>query len=432
MPLAAWIAVCAVASFALRRHTAVAIVLILALRVLVPSVASAVVVGRAPSSLAFHPAVWLIGTTLVITVLSHGAALVRTVAQHVFLVLTLVLVVTVAVLTTKTSIAGSGVVLLIDQVAAPVGLFLLIVTTCRADRRAFTTLRNALLGLAAMSAGLAIAQWLTNSVIFYGTYYATDYWFLYRGFDRWMATLDHPLTLSFFLCIAAPLTVGIASTWWRITLLTLSTMAVVITQSRTGVIVIGLTIVYVILRSRASALAKAAMYAVLTIGTFVLVASPVAAGIVGRFQNDTGSSEARAAAYQFFFDHWTQYFFTGGGVTSSYRIAQAAGLGTSLESSFLMYSVDIGIVFATLYFGSQLVIVLRGPGRSAVPGLAVASVIALVLPHTYSALAAASAVGALLWTVLGLVVASYDISHLPTPPELGQAPGTKHELALAT
>ncbi len=416
MQLAGWIGACAVLSIALRKRPAAMIVLILGLRVLVPSVASAVVVGPTSGSLAFHPAVWLVGTTLVVTLLSRGSALVRTIAQHVYLTLTLVLVITVAVLTTKTSISGSGVVLLVDQVVAPFGLFLLIVTTCRTDRRAFATLRNALLVLAAGSATLAIAQWLTNSVIFYGSYYATDYWFLYRGFDRWMATLDHPLTLSYFLCVVAPLTVGVARTWLKVALLTLSTLAVVITQSRTGVVVIGLTIVYVILRSRASALAKASMYGVLTIGTFVLVASPAAAGIIGRFQNDNGSSQARAAAYQFFFDHWTQYFFTGGGVTSSYRIAQAAGLGTSLESSFLMYSIDIGIVFATLYFGSQLLIVMRGPRRTAVPGLVVSSVIALVLPHTYSALAAASAVGTLLWMTLGLVVASYDSSQPPAPP----------------
>lgn len=419
MQLAAWIGLCLVVSFALRHRTVVTIVLILGLRVLVPSIASSVVVGHAPSSLAFHPAVWLIGSALVMSALTNGAALARTVARHVFLSLALLLVVSVAALTTKTSVSGHGIVLLVDQVAAPAALFFLIVTTCRTEPRAFRTIRNALLGLAAASAVLAIAQWLTNSVIFYGAYYVNYYWFLYRGFDRWMATLDHPLTLSFFLCLAAPLTVGLTRTWLRVGLLALSITAVVITQSRTGVIVMGLTVVYVIFRSRASSLVKAATYSVLGISTLVLAASPVAAGILSRFQNDTGSSQARAAAYQFFFDHWTQFFFTGDGVTSSYRIAQAAGLGTSLESSFLMYSVDIGIVFAMLYFGSQLLIVVRGPGRSLLPGLTGASVVALVLPHTYSALAAASAVGMLLWTVLGMVVASFDVSHGTEPPVSG-------------
>lgn len=416
MQLAAWIGLCLIVSFALRRRTVVTITLIIGLRILVPSIASAVVVGHTPSSLAFHPAVWLIGSTLAVSLLANGAALARTVARHIFLVLVLVLVVSVAALTTKTSVSGHGIVLLVDQVAAPVGLFILIVTTCRTDRRAFRTIRNTLLGLAAASAALAIAQWLTNSVIFYGGYYVNYYWFLYRGFDRWMATLDHPLTLSLFLCLTAPLTVGLSRTWLRVGLLALSVTAVVITQSRTGVIVMGLTVVYVIFRSRAGSLAKAAMYSILGISTLALAVSPVSAGIMARFQNDTGSAAARAAAYQYFFDHWAQFFFTGDGVTSSYRIAQEAGLGTSLENSFLMYSIDIGIVFTSLYFGSQLFIVLRGPGRSPVPGLAVASVVALVLPHTYSALAAASAVGMLLWTVLGLVVASFDVSHEPEPP----------------
>ena len=125
----------------------------------------------------------------------------------------------------------------------------------------------------------------------------------------------------------------------------------------------------------------------------------------------------RVDAYRFFFAHWSQYFFTGGGFTSNYQVAQTAGLGTSLESSLLMYAVDIGTVFAVLYFGSQLVIVVRGPGSSLLPGLGLTAVIALVIPHTYSALSAGSAVGVLLWTIMGMVVASRDASaRQPAPP----------------
>jgi hypothetical protein len=413
--LVAWIVVCVALSYATRRRPVASLIAILSLWILVPSVAGSLVTGRSTGSFSFHPATWLIFTTLLVQMLENGARMVRVVARHVFLVLALVLVIAVAVLTTKESTSGSGLVLLFDQVVAPVCLFVLVVTTLDAAPHGFVALRSTLIGLAAAESVLTIVQWVANSQIVYVSFYSTHLWFVRVGYNRWMGTLDHPLTLSFFLCVAAPLVVGLSRRWMQVAFLAVATGAVVVTQSRTGIAVILLAILYVITRSRAAATAKLVLYAALSFAVLLLATSAFAAGVAGRFANDTGSTQARGDALRFFFSHWTDYFLSGGGFTSNYQVAQAAGLGSSLESSLLMYAVDIGTVFAVLYFGAQLVIVVRGTGRSALAGLGPAAVVALVIPHTYSALSAGSAVGALLWMVMGMVVASRDVT---SPPQV--------------
>jgi hypothetical protein len=190
-------------------------------------------------------------------------------------------------------------------------------------------------------------------------------------------------------------------------------MGVVITQSRTGIVVATLMIAVVLGRSRTTATPKLVLYALLAGAATLVVASGIATGVSERFQDDTGSTGARVHAVEFFADTWQGYALVGGGFTSSYRVASGGGLETSLESSFLMYAVDIGLVFALVYFGAQALIVLRGTRGGGIPGLLLSGVVVVTLPHTFSGLAAGNATGALLWTVLAMIVAAHDSA--PTP-----------------
>jgi hypothetical protein len=407
--LLAWILVCAVGSYASRRRPLLVVVAIVSLWVLVPSVAGDLVTGRSAGSLAFHPATWLAFTAVAAQLVHRDSQLLRVVGRHVFVVISLVLVVGVAVVTTRYgSGGGGGLVLLGDQVVGPVCLFLLVLTAARADGTTLTTLRTALLTLCAVTSAVTIAQWAAGDVLIYRAAHETVWWFNREGFDRWMGTTDHPLTLSLLLCVCLPLAAGLSRAWLQFVLLALGALAVVISQSRTGLIVLAGVAVYIVIRSRAGAGAKALLAGVMVFAAARVSSSALTQGVADRFADDTGSAEARSAAFRFFADHWTQYAFLGDGFTSSFGVAQSAGLGTSLESSVLMYAVDIGVVFAAVYFGAQLLIVMRGLTGPTMLGLRLAAVCALLLPHTYSALASGSLVGPLLWTVLAMVVAAGD------------------------
>jgi hypothetical protein len=141
--------------------------------------------------------------------------------------------------------------------------------------------------------------------------------------------------------------------------------------------------------------------------------------------DDTGSSEARAKALEYFLSRWSDFAVAGQGIGSSYRVAVQAGLQSSFENPTLMYGVDFGILFAVLYFGSMAVLVVRG-FRTGNPGLALAGIMALVIPQTYSSLATRSAGGIIVWTVLAMVVIATDEARAraaaPAAPDPAKAP----------
>lgn len=414
MQLALWITVCLVAAYALRRRPVVLVVATLALWLAVPAAAGELVTGRAAGPLGFHPAVWLVSASVGVQALENPRHVFRAVARHIYLALALSLVIAVAVVTTHFGESG-GMALVAGQVIGPVLLFLLVLTAGSIDPRTVERLRTALIVMAALSAGLALVQWVRGDVIFYGSHFATRWWFAQDGYDRWMATTDHPLVLSFLLCVVAPLLIGIRRASLQLALLVLFTTAVVITQSRTGVVVMALVGALVVGRSRTSAGTKLVVYFALSAAVLGVLASDVARGLAERFQDDTGSTGARVSAVGFFAETWQDYALLGQGFTSSYRVASGGGLETSLESSVLMYAVDIGLVFALLYFGAQALIVLGGTVTAPPRGLVASGALVLLLPQTFSALAAGNAVGPIVWTVLGMILASRDASRPADP-----------------
>lgn len=402
--LVAWLLVSGLAAYLLRTRLLVSIIISITLWTLIPAVAGSIVTGVAKGTLSFHPATWFILITLVVQATLRPRSLTAVVAKHIFAAITLSLVVAVTILTTYITGSG-GLALVADQMVGPVCLFLLVIAAANDRPDVVTTLRRTLLVLAGLVSTLAVVQWIAGDILVYKSEYSTRWWFVRHDFDRWMATLDHPLTLSLFLCTIGPLLAGIRRASLQIGLAGLMFAAILITQSRSGTIGFGLVVVYLISKARTTATTKLVLYGLAATSALTLATTALAGGVTARFEDDTGSTGARFSALGFFFDTWHQYAIVGHGFTSSYRFASQGGLITSLESSILMYSVDIGVVFALLYFGAQVFIVLRGIGNTTVEGLVLSGVVLLVLPQTYSALAAGSAVGMLLWAVLAMIVA---------------------------
>ena len=403
MQLAAWILLCLVAAVLLRHRCIVLIIASVVIWAAVPAVAAGVIIGQARAgALGFHPATWLIILTLLIQVLHDTRAVIDEIGHRVLTYLGLTLFLAVALLATKTSATGSGLVLFLSQMTGPVMLFMTINVELRRRPEHILVLRNWLVGIAAVEAVLAVIEWRRGLVLLYRSYYQTQYWFDEVRFARWMGTLDHPLTLSMLLCAVVPLLAGIRQVWLQLPLLLVMSAGVLATQSRTGLVLVGLGVVYVLLSSRIHALMKVFSLGVVGAAAVYAANSALSSGVTERLANDTGSSLARTAALDFFLNNMGQFLLAGGGIGSSYQAADVAGLTTSLENSFLIYAVDIGVVFAVLYFGIQVAIVGQSFGRSSVPGLAIAGVVMIVVPQTYNALGAQTFAAILLWTVLGM------------------------------
>ncbi|MBD7919257.1 hypothetical protein H9657_13350 [Cellulomonas sp. Sa3CUA2] len=404
--LGAWLLACAAFAWLARRRPLDATLVALVLWVVVPAAAGALLTGHSTGLLGIHPASWLVLAVVAVQLLHAPHDLARVVARRIHLVVALGLVIAVAALTTQQRGTG-GLALLVDVVVVPTLMFLLLLAGIDDDPRGARRARDVVLGLAAVSAAFAIAQWATGSALLYESQFATRYWFR-EDFDRWMGTLDSPLTLSMLLCVATPLLVGLRRAGVQFALVALFCAGTVVTQSRTGVVLVGVLAVWVVLRSQAPPHVRLLSLCALGAGTAALLGSGIVTGVAARFADDQGSAGARTDAFRFFAETWHEYPVVGHGLTASYRYAALGGLQTSLESSFLMYAVDIGTLFALVYFGAQALLVIEAWTRRApLPGARVAATVAFLLPMTYNALAARSASGALLWTALALGVARY-------------------------
>ncbi|MHA7304963.1 hypothetical protein ACX80E_06925 [Arthrobacter sp. TMN-49] len=407
LQLGLWIGLCGAAAFVLRRKPFILVVAVLALMFFVPTVGSPLITGQSAGPLSLHAGSWLIFLTAAVQLLFNSDAVARVISKYAYLFLTLAVVAVAGILATEAQGSGGGLVVLVDQVMAPVVLFIVIVSLGPKDPALVTKLRAVLLTFAAAVSVIAVIQWSTHSVLFYENGFETQYWFTPEQ-SRWMGTFDQPLALSFALCTVAALLAGVRRLAIQLPLLALFATAVLTTQSRVGILIFLAVALLVVMRSTAKFLAKAFMLVVLVTAGYLFYDSPLAAGVLGRFVDDTGSGQAREAATRFFLDTWPQFILTGQGMTSSYQVGQTAGLGTSLESSILMYSIDVGVLFALMYFGSMVFIVLRGARAKIGGGLVLAGVLAVAIPQTYSSLATRSVAGIIVWTILALIVVATD------------------------
>jgi hypothetical protein len=209
------------------------------------------------------------------------------------------------------------------------------------------------------------------------------------------------------LCAAVPLVASYRTSWVQVGLLAVLSLGAVITQSRTAAVLVPLGILYVLARSRGTALAKSLLAGLVCVGAFVLWQSSVIQDLRNRFLDDTGSAAARSSAWQFFGEHWNRFTYAGDGITSSFDVARNGGLGTSLESAYLMYAVGIGIVVTTIYFGIQAVLVLSSLWGQRLRGARLSAVMVLIVPETFSSLGVDTFCGPLLWTVLALATCRF-------------------------
>nr|WP_239579287.1 O-antigen ligase family protein [Microlunatus panaciterrae] len=398
-----WIAACGLLAWFTRHRPVRGVALVLVLWAAVPAIAAHVLTGLSRGPVAFHPATWLVLSIVAVQLIFGLPQLVAALNRHIYVVVAVGTFICGAFATNMAFNSG-GTRLLVDQVVAPFLVFWIVVAFGDRDRQALLLLRNTVLAVIAALCALAFVQLLAGRILFYTADYEALDWFHPEKFDRWMGTTDSPLVLSLGICIAAPLTVSLRRDLIRFALLGCYLVGVIITQSRTGGVMLAAILLYIVIRAPMRLWARTLYAMLMAIAGYVALTSTLASGLNARIANDTGSAEARATALRFFTNHWLDYAFTGQGLTSSYQIARNAGLITSLESSYLMYAVDTGIILATVYFGAQLCLILRHAGQKGLRGVTVAALVGFVLQHTFSAVAGANLSGTLIWVVIGMTV----------------------------
>jgi hypothetical protein len=421
MHLLLWIGLCLTSAFLFRKRVRVLLAGVLCLWFLVPAVGAPVITGVSSGPLSVHPATWLVLSLFVSRLLHDPRSVKVAVARHFMLFLVLLLVMVAAYLSSASSSNGGGMVLLVDQIVIPVLFFLILLSDAARGGGLVAVLRAVMLSLVALVCIVAAVQWLTGRVLFYESGFSTQYWFA-RDSGRWMATLDQPLALSLVICVAAPLVAGLKRHWLQAALLALMAVGMLVSQSRVGLGALAVAVVAVLLVTRRAAWVNAAMLLVVAGTAAAIMASPLVAGVAARVADDTGSTQARGLALDYFLGRWSEFAVAGQGIGSSYRVAVQAGLETSFENPILMYGIDFGLLFSFLYFGSMAVLVLRNGIGNGYPGLALAGVMAVVIPQTYSSLATRSAAGIVVWTVLAMMVIARDEAKERARPE--RAPAT--------
>jgi hypothetical protein len=398
-----WIVVAVGLAGATRRRPLVGLSLALLLWSLLPAVASERLTGQTSGALDIHPASVLVAAVTAVAFLSRPRTMLAQLAAHPFATVAVGFFLAV-VAATYVLVGGEGSTILVDQVLAPVLLFWTAVAFGRADLRAAALLRATIIGAVSLQCLLAVVEWITSDFVAYGPDYGAVSRLDLDGVTRWPGTTDHPLVLALAIGLAAPLTVGLRSAALRFSLLSLQVVGMLITQSRVGLAVMVLVVIYVLLRGRMSPVARIVTAGGVAVGVFASASSPLVSGVLDRIGDDGGSAAARGDAYLEFLGNLEQFWFTGAGLGANYEVASELGLGTSFESSFLMYTVDFGLLATLVYLGAMAGLAVAHAARNAVLGASVGALAGVGMAQTFSALAYSNLSGAFIWASIALVV----------------------------
>ena len=401
MAFVAWAALCLVVVVALQRRPFVILVLVVLLWLAVPGIASArlTALGGLPF---VHPAAILAIIAFVVLLVARpdwiGRAILDRPEWAVLLLTLSAIAVGVGI------VAGAGmasVIAVVNQMVAPGVVFLLVGASLIERPGRTETLRTLLVVVAVLESLLALAQLAAGRSLVYQRAFS-DLAIVRQGSDRWMGTLDHPLVLSLFLVVCLILLAGIHSSLAVGLAAPVILAGVLATQSRVGLFFSVLAVVYLLVRGRAAVAGRVAATVLLSTTALLAYAAGAGDALLERLRDDQGSTSARGVALDYFLGHVGEFVWIGRGLNGSFSVSEAAGLDSSFESAFLMYSVDLGVVVATVYFALMLWIAVRPLRRTSVVGLAPAAIAVILIPQTFSALSGTTAAPFIVWLVLGL------------------------------
>ena len=367
-----------------------------------------------------HPSLWifLIGfvVTTVFSPLRRSGTKVRTGVVWLigaWLVVTAVIV----VLQSGSSIPGAFIVFYLTP---PLAFFAIHAAATREDANLWKKVVPVVLAAAAAESVLALLQVLTHSSLLFERYYASNYW--WRDYlDRAPGTLDSPLDLAAFLTMAIPLAGTLRRTPLVYALAALFAVGVVVSGSRTGVGVAAVLVVWLVFVRSTNVLAAVLTALAVGLAAIALLASPVAATLLGRFgEQGDSSTAARGDALGVGLDIVSRSPLGGNGAGYAYNFSTAF-LQSSFENAYLATAIDFGIIVAGGMVLVQLLAVFGG-GRPKLlfrlPGL-----VAILWGFIYSSFVSTGNFGPLSWIFIALAaIAGYGSRPVVDPPQIRSRP----------
>lgn len=398
MQLAAYLICSLVAAAVFWRRPLFLALLAMTIWLLLPGSAATLVTGQTSGAFVLQPAavLTLIGfvTQAFLRPRIFNAALAHRPEWSVLLAVVMTISLLIGIIA---GLGSDSIAAAINQVVGPVLLFFLLGSSLLERPSELRTLRDWFLLTATIQACLALLQLFLQSPLFYTSQFQEQAFFR-QDLNRWMGTLDHPLILSYFLVVSMFLLASLRR-WWLVLLLTTVLGAgVLVTQSRTGVVMAVVAVFYIVATVRLAHPAQRFFILLpIVFGAVIAANTGILDAIQARVLDDSGSTSARADALGYFVDHIREFVWLGQGLNGSFAVSDNAGLGSSFESAALMYSVDIGVFPTLMYFGVMVATVVRSFRASLLPGPTGAAFAALVVPQTFSALSGNTAAPMIAW-----------------------------------
>lgn len=352
-----------------------------------------------------HPAAWIFLVGFLVTTLFSPLRLtLPRVRTGIVVAIGLWVALTFLVVYGHTGLSSIG-AFVVYYLTPPLAFLAIHAAVARTDADLWKKLVPVVLAAAALQSVLALLQFVTHSSLLYGQYFANYYWWN-DYLDRSVGTFDSPLDLAAFLTMCIPLTATLRWNPAVFALAALLALGVVVSGSRTGVVVAALTIVVIVFVRSSNAIPAVMVSATLALATAFLLVSPLATTLVSRFgsQGDA-STGARSDALAVGLGLATNSL-DGYGPGYAFTYARAY-LASSFENGYLATAIDLGLPVALGLILLQLwgTFSVRGstPLLFRLPG-----VLAVVWGFSYSSFVSTSAFGTLSWTFVALAaVAGY-------------------------
>lgn len=300
----------------------------------------------------------------------------------------------------------------LNQIVSPLFLLFLTIGVVNYEKSSLRLLIQLLISLACFEAIFSIVQYVLKDFLFYSVIFKETVWWS-NEYYRSVGSFDHFLVLGSFLSLCIPLAGFFKNSVYKLSYIALIISGIAFSQSRFSFILAAIGTVYVLLSTRSFAI-KAISVLASAISLPLIVRLPVFAPIFMRFEDDQNSNEIRLKAYTWFRENWTDFIFSARGFGDSFNVASSAGLRSSFESAFIIYSIDFGIVFAVSYFSFFVILILKSKSEGY---LKVAALISLMLPMTFSSIGVDSALASVIFFVVALSIAeAQKISEFSTKP----------------
>ena len=218
--------------------------------ILFPTVATRAWLFEAGDLSRIHPSTWIFLMGFLVTmVFSPVKIAVPRIRTAVILAIGLWTAIT-GLIVIKQSGSGSVGAFVVYYLTPPIAFLAIHAVVTRQDSDLWRKIVPVVLTAASVETALALLQYLTHTSVLFGQYYATNYW--WEGYlDRALGTFDNPLDLAAFLTMAIPLTAALRRTPAVFVLAGLFATGVVVTGSRTGIVLAAVVFVWIVLaRSR--------------------------------------------------------------------------------------------------------------------------------------------------------------------------------------